>query len=150
MLSSVYILQANATAQLCWLLGAWISKQRFSSCTACEHLSCTTAPPCPLPGFKLPPRTTCKFCPVAAAGITLHRMSLFSWGPAHAVSVSCEHLPPSAYGRIPLHPSGLLCIVLHPLCPCVSPCTSGWPEQGVRPVSRLLLHLLLPLGRSEI
>lgn len=37
-----------------------------------------------------------------------------------------------------------------PLCPFVSPCTSGWPEQDVRPVSRFLLHLLLPLGiRSE-
>lgn len=115
MLSSLYILQANATARLCWLMGAWISKSRFSSCTACEHLPGTTVPPCPLPGFKLPPRTMCKFWPVAAAGITLHRMSLFSWGPAHTASVSCdEHLPPSAYGCIPLHHSGLLCIFLHP------------------------------------
>lgn len=39
----------------------------------------------------------------------------FSLGGQPILPVSCdEHLPPSAYGCIPLHHSGLLCIFLHP------------------------------------
>lgn len=77
--------------------------------------------------FKLPPHTRCKSWSVAAAGTTSNRMSLFSWGPANAVSVSCEHLPLSAYGCIPLYHPGLLCIILHPsVSPCISGKVSGW------------------------
>lgn len=173
MLSSLYILQANATARLCWLMGAWISKSRFSSCTACEHLPGTTVPPCPLPGFKLPPCTMCKFWPVAAAGITLHRMSLFSWGPAHAacflwwaLASSCLWLHPSASFWIALHLSASLCV---PLCPPAhlggqskvsdqragshSTCSSHWEavkSEGARlaPSDQGLCSLCLLTGHS--
>ena len=115
MLSSLYILQANATGWLCWLMGAQIGRSRFRSYTVCKHLPYAKGPCCPLCRVQGP---TMHYGQALASGSSTTHIALCRQGPPFPLGVpmlsllpvsTCLLLPMPASLYVPLHP-----ISLHP------------------------------------